>query len=105
MVIAMGSTCSACGQELSPDRLIIHHTNFDIGLPLGYLHPDRYKMLDEFRRLGKIPPNVELLCDDCNRKRHKYRPSFKTIFGNRLKSQYISLRTHPTRLSLLHGRC
>jgi 5-methylcytosine-specific restriction endonuclease McrA len=83
MVIAMGSKCAGCGRTFDPDLLIIHHIGFDQGKPLGYLHPDRYKMLDEFRRTGKIPPDVRLLCDRCNRKRHGYRPSLTDLFGKR----------------------
>lgn len=83
MVVAMGSTCSECGRLFDPDDLIIHHTGFDKGKLLGYRHPDRYKMLKDFKETGKLPQDAELLCDRCNRKRHKYRPSFADIFGKR----------------------
>jgi len=88
MVIAMGCCCAACGQRFTPDQLIIHHKGFDKGMLLGYRHPSRYKMLKDFKEKGIIPPDAELLCDDCNRKRHKYRPSFKKIFGNRQTKMY-----------------
>jgi hypothetical protein len=87
LVIAMGSRCSECGVSFEPDALIIHHTKFEEGKPLGYEDNEhlRQKMLYEFARTGKIPPDTELLCDRCNRKRHKYRRSNRDIFGSDVK--------------------
>jgi hypothetical protein len=82
LVIAMGSTCSGCGAKSEPDALVIHHTQFEQGKPLGYNNRQRQEMLYEFARTGKVPPDTKLLCDRCNRKRHKYRPSNADIFGS-----------------------
>ena len=86
MVKAMGGKCSECGKNLPSDQLIIHHTAFEKGKKLGSGNYERINMLYEFARTGVIPEGVRLLCDRCNRKRHKYRPSNLDIFGAEPKS-------------------
>ena len=86
MVKAMGGKCSECGKTLPPEQLIIHHTAFEQGKKLGSGNYERINMLYEFAQTGVIPEGVRLLCDRCNRKRHKYRPSNLDIFGAEPKS-------------------
>jgi len=76
MITQMGSTCSECGKRVNPSHLIIHHIN----QPLGYKRT-RSREVYEWHKTGKLPEGVKLLCDDCNRAEHKYRPSKRTIFG------------------------
>jgi hypothetical protein len=83
MIFAMGSRCAECGKEFPPDNLIIHHVAFEEGHKLGYGNPVRYEVVYEYARTGKLPDDVKLLCDSCNRKRHNYRPSRREIFGDR----------------------
>jgi len=78
MIIAMGSRCSECGEVFDPDDLIIHHVAWEHGQPLGYGKGRREVF--EWARTGKIPEGIKLLCDDCNRKKHGYRPSKRRIF-------------------------
>ena len=81
MVKAMGGKCSECGKSLPAEQLIIHHTAFEHGKKLGSGNYERINILYEFNRTGFIAPDVKLLCDRCNRKKHKYRPSNEEIFG------------------------
>lgn len=85
MIRKMGSRCSDCGKVFHPDDLIIHHTAFDRGQPLGY-HRNRSKEVLHYMRTGELPdPNeVKLFCDRCNRKHHGYRKSREEIFADRL---------------------
>jgi len=76
MIIQMGSTCSGCGKKFDPSELIIHHIN----QPLGY-NVGKRREVYEWHKTGKLPEGVKLLCDDCNRKEHNYRPSKRRIFG------------------------
>ena len=80
MIRALGSRCHDCGKEFDPDDLIIHHLGFERGQPLGY-ERSRSKEIYEYARTGRLPTDVILLCDDCNRKRHGYRTSKRRIFG------------------------
>ena len=80
MIRALGSRCAQCGAVFDPDDLIVHHLSFERGEPLGYKR-SRAEETVEYGRTGKLPTDVELLCDDCNRKRHGYRPSKRRIFG------------------------
>ena len=77
----MGARCAECGKVFDPDELIIHHLAFESGKTIGYNKPERFAVVYEYARTGKLPKDVELLCDDCNRKRHGYRPSKQRIFG------------------------
>lgn len=93
MIRAMGSCCSECGKEFNPDDLVVHHTSFEDGKTLGYQSPVRNAEIRECIRSGKIPEGSKLLCDSCNRKKHKYRPSKRDIFCDRLQKFDRSART------------
>jgi len=85
MIAAMGYTCKRCGKKFKSGQLIIHHIGFDKGKPLGYQSKKRYETLKEFAMTGKIPKDVVLLCVSCNRRHHRYKPSFEEIFADRLR--------------------
>jgi biotin operon repressor len=101
MVRAMGSRCSDCGNEFDPDMLIIHHSGFERGERLGYQSPQRNEEVREFMRTGKIPEGSKLLCDSCNRKKHKYRPSKRDIFGDRLRRPHRLMFRKPENTSVV----
>lgn len=82
LVYAMGSRCADCGNVFDPDDLIIDHIAFpSVKIGSGGVCPQRREEVEEFMRTGKIPEGTRLLCDHCNRKRHKYRPSNMELFG------------------------
>lgn len=82
MIVALGSRCAECGDKFDPSDLIIHHKAFERGKTIGYNKRERFRVVHEWARTGKLPIDIELLCDDCNRKRHGYRPSKRRIFGD-----------------------
>jgi len=87
MILAMGSRCAMCNKIFDPKNLIIDHIDFP-GMKIGYNIGRRevYK----WHQTGQIPQNIRLLCDDCNRKRHGYRPSKKNIFGFAYKKREVT---------------
>ena len=80
LVQAMGSRCAECGNVFDPDALTIDHIAFP-AVKIGMGNPQRRLEVEEFIRIGRIPARICLLCDHCNRKRHKYRPSNIELFG------------------------
>lgn len=82
MIIAMGSRCAECGKKFDPSDLIIHHKAFERGKTIGYNKAERFAVVYEWVRRGKLPTDIVLLCDSCHRRRHGYRPSRQEIFGD-----------------------
>jgi hypothetical protein len=80
LIQVMGGRCEECGVTVDPATCSIDHVAFP-DVKLGSQSPVRDEELREFARTNRRIPGTRLLCDRCNRKRHKWRPSNKELFG------------------------